>query len=259
MITSRQNPRLQMLRGLLNQHKNRLAADQFIVEGVRLLEEAWLQKYRPAAIYYTSQCSARGQQIINAYRQQGVEMEELSPDLMDSLALTDTSQGVLAVFPAFKPVLPPQADFILIIDQVRDPGNLGTMLRTAAAAGVNAAILTPGTSEAFAPKVLRSGMGAHFRLPILSMDWDEIKRYASQRQPALRLFLSAASDSANCWALNLRQPLGLIIGGEADGASPAAHAASDELISIPMPGQSESLNAAVAAGILLFEVVRQRS
>ena len=100
-------------------------------------------------------------------------------------------------------------------------------------------------------------MGAHFRLPILEVAWREIRAYAP---PPLKLFLAeAAAPGFTCWNLDLRQPLALIIGGEAEGASPEARAAADQSISIPMPGSSESLNAAVAAGILIFEVVRQRS
>ena len=100
--------------------------------------------------------------------------------------------------------------------KIRDPGNLGTLLRTAAAAGVQAVLLPPETTDAFAPKVVRSGMGAHFRLPIHSMSWDEINQVV--KLAGLQVFL-ADMDGQSCWETDLRQPLALIIGGEADGAS----------------------------------------
>jgi TrmH family RNA methyltransferase len=143
---------------------------------------------------------------------------------------------------------------------MRDPGNLGTMIRSAAAAGAQAVFLAPGTADPFAPKVVRSAMGAHFRLPLIAMDWEQIVWQCKAKAcPPVQLLLSEASEGKPCWQMDLREPLALIIGGEADGASPEAIKAADQLITIPMPGKSESLNAAIAAGILLFEVVRQRN
>ena len=157
--------------------------------------------------------------------------------------------------------LPKQLNFVLIVDNLRDPGNLGTILRTAAAANVDAVLLAPGTTDAFAPKVLRAGMGAHFQIPIRELGWESIQSLCKSRDARpLQFFLAeAARPESSCWSLNLRQPLALIIGGEAEGATPEAHAAADQMISIPMPGISESLNAAVAAAVLIFEVIRQRS
>ncbi|MCE1252656.1 MAG: RNA methyltransferase [Anaerolineae bacterium] len=258
MITSSQNPRIQQMRALLAQHKARQSSRQFIVEGVRLMEEAWLSSQRPAALYFSAALSERGLKIVDSYRELQVEVEELTPSLMESLSQTEASQGILGVFPLRPLPLPEKPDFLLVIDNLRDPGNLGTMLRCAAAAGVQGVLLTPGTTEAFAPKVLRAGMGAHFRLPIHNHTWPEIQTLARRSSPPLRLLLSEVNDGESCWKLDLTRPLILVIGSEAEGATAEARAAADSLIHIPMPGQSESLNAAVAAGVLLFEVVRQR-
>ena len=261
MITSAQNAKIQLLRTLLNRRKERESAAQFIAEGVRLVEEAWQARLKPAMLFYSRDLSSRGLQIVEDYRGLDVEVEEILPSLMSSLTQTENSQGLLALFPLQSLPLPANPAFVIIADNLRDPGNLGAMLRSAAAARVDAVLLTPGTTDAFAPKVLRAGMGAHFRLPILEMHWDGILAYARQRAvPPLKLFLAeAAAPGSSCWNLDLRQPLALIIGGEAEGASAEARAAADSPISIPMPGSSESLNAAVAAGILIFEVVRQRA
>jgi TrmH family RNA methyltransferase len=151
--------------------------------------------------------------------------------------------------------VPETPTFLLIPDQIRDPGNLGTLLRAAAAAGADAALIPPETVDAFAPKVVRAGMGAHFRLPVLPATWDEINR----RLDGFDTFLADAGGSLTCWQADFTHPTALILGGEADGASATARELATTQISIPMPGRMESLNAGVAGAILLFEVVRQRT
>jgi TrmH family RNA methyltransferase len=128
------------------------------------------------------------------------------------------------------------------------------MLRTAAAAGVQAALIPPETSDAFAPKTLRAGMGAHFRLPILNLDYPQI----AANLEGLQIYLAAAGQGISYTQVDFRQPSAIIIGGEAEGASPQISQLDPRRVSIPMPGGGESLNAAVAAGILLFEAARQR-
>ena len=117
-------------------------------------------------------------------------------------------------------------------------------------------LLPPETTDAFAPKVLRAGMGAHFQLPIRPLNWDEIERFCESR--GLGVILADVGGEP-CWLTDLRDPLALIVGGEADGASQQAKNLANTLVSIPMPGQVESLNAAVAGAVVMFEIVRQRS
>jgi TrmH family RNA methyltransferase len=147
-------------------------------------------------------------------------------------------------------------NFILIPDQIRDPGNLGTLLRSAAATGVQAVLLPPETTDAFAPKVLRAGMGAHFRVPIREMSWEEIREVG--KLSGLQVYL-AEMNGKSCWETDLQQPLALIIGSEAEGASDEARNLATQKISIPMAGDVESLNAGAAGSVLMFEVVRQRA
>jgi TrmH family RNA methyltransferase len=187
-------------------------------------------------------------------KSRGVDVEMVTDSLMKSLSETETPQGILAVLEFTSLPIPDQSNFILIPDQIRDPGNLGTLLRSAAATGVQAVLLPPETTDAFAPKVVRSGMGAHFRLPIHSMTWNEIK----ETTKGLQIHL-ADMDGISCWQADLRQPLALIVGGEADGASEEARKLMTHNISIPMAGNVESLNAGVAGSVLMFEVVRQRN
>jgi TrmH family RNA methyltransferase len=256
MITSVHNPKLQHVRSLLTQRKDRKAAQEFVIEGVRLAEEALASNWLPKFVLHTSELSPRGQELLARFHDAGCEIEGLTPSLMESLSGTESPQGILAVLPMRELPLPPDPTLLLIADAIRDPGNLGTLLRSAAASGVQAVILAPGTTDPYSPKVVRSAMGAHFRLPVRSLDWDAI---AALCKPRLWVLLAEAAQGTPAWQLNLRQPLALIVGGEAEGASRTAAQLADTLITIPMPGESESLNAAMAGSILLFEIVRQRS
>lgn len=256
MITSSHNPKIQQVRAALAHRAVRAETRHWVVEGVRLVEEALAAGLRPSLVLYSSALSRRGQNVLAELMAAAAEIEEVLPALLDGLSDTKTSQGLLVLFEAAEKALPAALDFVLVVDQVRDPGNLGTLLRSAAAAGVQLVITTPGTADAYAPKVLRAGMGAQFRLALRSLDWPAIVQLC---HPHLNIFLAEANAGSAYWQMNLREPLALVVGGEAEGATAAALAAADGLVKIPMPGASESLNAAVAASIILFEVVRQRS
>lgn len=258
LITSPHNPRITRIRALLEKHRQRAAEQAFVVEGVRLVEEALTCGWPAEQVLFSAQVSPRGREIVEQFARRGAEISEVTPEVMEALSDTETPQGLLAVLPARRLPLPEKLNFALIVDTLRDPGNLGTLLRSAAAAGVQAALLSPGTADAFAPKVLRAGMGAHFRLPIYPLPWEDIRKLCKDRPEPLRIFLAEADAGAACWDLDLRQPLALMVGGEAEGPSAEGQALADQPITIPMPGHSESLNAAIAASILLFEIVRQR-
>jgi TrmH family RNA methyltransferase len=260
IVTSLHNPKIQYVRSLLSRRQRRQGEDACVVEGVRLNEEALAAGWTPRLVLFSPQLTERGRQIVAEYARRQVETLEISSDLMKKIGETETPQGLLGIFPRQFLSLPEQLDFVLIADVVRDPGNLGALLRSAAAAGVQAVFLTPGTTDAFAPKVLRAGMGAHFRLPIHSLGWEQLPELLkSHSRPPAKIYLAEAGRGAAYWQVDLTQPLALVVGGEAEGASPDARQAADGSITIPMPGKSESLNAAIAASILLFEVVRQRS
>jgi RNA methyltransferase, TrmH family len=254
MITSAQNPKLKLVRALLGRAKERREAGAFVVEGVRLVEEAVKASWQFQFVLFSDGLSERGKELVNTLTSKQIEVEETSGDLLQNVSETETPQGILAVLELDNLPIPDSPNFILIPDQIRDPGNLGTLLRTAAASGAQTALLPPETTDAFAPKVLRAGMGAHFQLPIHSMTWDEIHEHLKQ----LQIYL-ADMNGQSSWETDLRQPLALIIGGESDGASEEARKLAVQKISIPMPGNIESLNAGVAGSVLMFEVVRQRS
>lgn len=256
MITSSQNSKIKLVRALLGRAKERREANAFVAEGVRLVEEAETRDWRFRFALYDNSINERGKLIVERLSSQGVEIEETSESLMKSLSDTETPQGILAVLEFSSLPISGLLNFILIPDQIRDPGNLGTLLRSAAATGVQAVLIPPETTDAFAPKVVRSGMGAHFRLPIHPMSWEEIEQLT---KPANLQMYIADMDGRSCWETDLRQPLALVIGGEAEGVGEEARKLADQLIKIPMAGNVESLNAGVAGSVLMFEVVRQRA
>ncbi len=256
-ITSSKNLKIQQVRALLNQRGERERTSRFVVEGVRLCEEALTAGWLPELVLFTPALSPRGIELVTQLKSLSIPAEEVEPQLLERLSDTQTPQGILAVVPRVKKPIPADWTFLLILDGLRDPGNLGTIFRTAAAAGVQGCLLTLGTVDPFSPKVVRAGMGAHFRLPIQSASWEEITPLAARRKA--RIWIADSKRGQACWQADLRGPLALVIGGEAEGAQPAAYEAADGLVHIPMPGASESLNAAAAASILIFEVIRQRS
>ena len=255
MITSNQNSKIKLVRSLIGRAKERREAGMFVVEGVRLVEEAVKGDWRLETVLYDESLSERGKSLVSSLKSKGIEAEEISSDLMKSISETETPQGILSILQFSQLPITNYLNFILILDQIRDPGNLGTLLRSAAATGVQAVLIPPETTDAFAPKVLRAGMGAHFRVPIREMGWEEIEQICKSAN--LQMYL-ADMNGKSCWETGLHQPLALIVGGEADGASEEARKLAHERISIPMAGNVESLNAGVAGSVLMFEVVRQR-
>ena len=255
MITSPHNPRLKLIRALAGRPKERREAGAFLAEGVRLVEDACLADWPFQFVLYSEETSNRGKKLVEQLRERGVDVEEVKADILRNAGETEASQGLVAVLKLESLPLPVGVNFVLIPDQIRDPGNLGTLIRTAAAAGAQAVLIPPETVDPFAPKVVRAGMGAHFRLPVCSLDWQEIRDYLS----GVCAFLADAQGETTCWSADFRQPLALIVGGEAEGASEPARNLANIVVNIPMPGKIESINAGVAGAVLMFEVVRQRS
>lgn len=254
MITSVQNTRIKWIRSLQASARQRRQSGAFVVEGTRMAGEILANGIRPQLVLYTEDLAKRAASILEGFAGLDTDIELVSPHVMKSVSDTQNPQGILVVVPVVDLPAPQSPAFVLIPDSVRDPGNLGTMLRTAAAAGVEAVLIPPGSVDPYAPKVVRSAMGAHFHLPIASTDWEEISRQLG----TMPVFTAAAHEGKPYHQVDLSLPLALIIGGEAAGASDDARRLTTEYVNIPMSGKTESLNTAVAAGILLFEAVRQK-
>lgn len=254
MISSIANPKIKLIRNLHAKRAAREAEGLFVVEGVRLVEEALRAPGAPRLALYADGLDMRAQTALEQAQARGAVVELVTPQVMAAASDAETPPGLLAVVPM--PALAPPAplSLALVLDGLRDPGNLGTILRTADAAGVQAVFLAPGTVDAYNPKVVRAAMGAHFHLPLLALGWAALP----QRLAGLALWLAEARAGTIYQRVDWRGPSALIIGSEAAGPSPAARGLASRPVNIPMPGQAESLNAAVAAGIILFEAARQR-
>ncbi len=272
MITSVANDKVKLARSLARK-KELLAAKQFLIEGTRLVAEAARAGVVPALVFFERSAfdtDARLRQLVVDLQKETRDVYEVNGAVMRAVTDTETPAGIAAVVPIPELKIPASPQLILILDRVRDPGNLGTMLRTAWAANVQMVWLAPETADPYNPKVVRAAMGAHFHVPIQPATWSEITGHiesiprvylaASPRDSSLSPGLASFAESQvppeiNYSHADWTQPLALIIGGEAEGASETARRCATAMVTIPMPGHTESLNAAVAAGILLFEAI----
>ncbi|MCX8061405.1 MAG: RNA methyltransferase [Anaerolineales bacterium] len=257
MITSTRNPKIQWIRALQTRAQRRKEEGVFVIEGVRLAEEALQSGWQIQLALFTRSTDMRVQNLLANLEERQVLLEEVSPRVLQAVSDTESPQEVLLVVKQQSLSLPPKLSFVLIVDALRDPGNLGTILRSAAAAAVEAVFLPPATVDVYSPKVVRSAMGAHFRLPMMRLSWDEIRQIVEVHH--LTVYLADAHGEVAYDQADFRQPFALVMGGEAEGASPIARSIAQHRVFIPMPGKMESLNAAVSAAILIFEAVRQRN
>lgn len=249
MITSTANARVRLARALQTQAKARHRENRVALEGLRLVRDAVASGHRPDFLLYTP-----GSAEIDAFvRASRPEALAVSAEVMRYVSDTQQPQGILGVFPTPTASLPARPARALLLDALRDPGNLGTILRTAAAAGVDAVLLAPGCVDPFNPKVLRAGMGAHFRVPLAERTWPEIETFCAP----LTVYLADAHADLRHDQADWSRPWALVVGGEAEGAGSEAARLAQARVAIPMAGATESLNAAVAAGVILFEARRQ--
>ncbi len=257
MITSPNNERVKAVRALQTRRRAREKAGRFVVEGARLLREAIRVGARVAEVFYTEAYAAspEGRDLLGALSERGAFLAAVDERVMVEMSDTQTPQGVLAVLPLPRLEPPEDVSFALVVDAVSDPGNLGTIMRAAASAGVPLLIAASGTVDLTNPKVVRSAMGAHFRLPVERLSWEGI----AARLEGRAIFLADVGTGVPYTRVDWTQPCALIVGGEARGPGDAAARLAHARVTIPMPGGMESLNVAMAASILLFEAVRQRS
>lgn len=231
----------------------------FVAEGVRTVEELLRSPLTPHGVLVAPQLAenARGAELLAECRERRLAIEEVGAREFASAAETDSPQGVLAVaaiperslvdVPAEEPMR------LLVLDAVQDPGNVGTIIRTAAALGASATFALPGTVDLWNAKVVRSGMGAHFHHLCLSGTWHDLDAFRRERTMALW-----AADAAGDPIGDDHPPsrLGLVLGNEGSGLTSLSRAHADRLVALPISAAVESLNVAVAAGIFLFQLRR---
>jgi RNA methyltransferase, TrmH family len=243
----------------LQQRKARRRRGLTLAEGVRLVEEALAARVPIVGVLVAPGLgeSPRGAALLAELAGRAVPLEEVSARTFASLAETETPQGVLAVVELPRWTLadlhPLPAAPVLVLDAVQDPGNVGTLLRTAFALGACGAVLLKGSADRTNPKVVRGAMGATFRLPAVAAEPAEFAAWA--RRERLTVW-AAATDGAPLHRTKTPERLALVVGNEGLGVSAAVRDLAHQQIAIPLARGAESLNVAVAAGILLYEVIR---
>ena len=246
----------------LRRRRARERQGRFVVEGVRAVEELLRSPLavEGALVSPALATAPRGVALREALESRGVPLLDVDERDFASAAETEAPQGVLAIAPVPARTLDtlalPATARLLVLDGVQDPGNTGTMLRTAAAFGAAATLALPGTVDLWNAKVVRSAMGAHFQHPSLSCTWDELDRFRSMHRVGLWAADMGGASLASAVAGEEGPParLAIAVGNEGNGLSAAARERADRLVSIPVASAVESLNVAVAAGILLYEL-----
>jgi RNA methyltransferase, TrmH family len=257
MITSTHNTRIKEARKLM-QRKERYATQRLLLEGLRLVKDGWRAGAKLNEVFYAAdarQTHPALDELLVAFERQQIDCQACTTQVFSSLTETVTSQGIIAVAAMPQWEVPSRPSLVLLLDQVRDPGNAGTLLRSANAAGVDWVIVAPDTVDPYNDKVLRAGMGVHFRLPLrVCEDWQQVQNLLPKEIP---IYLADAQATLPYEQCDWRQPAVLAIGGEANGASNFLRNIATS-ITIPMQGATESLNAAMAGTVILFEAARQR-
>ena len=242
----------------LRRRKAREKRGLFVAEGVRAVEELVRSSFQIEGVLVAPQVqeAPRGAALVAEIESRGLTLESVAANEFASAAETESPQGILALARIPTSTLDeiPTAESLrlLILDAVQDPGNVGTIVRTALAMGADATIALPGTVDLWNAKVVRSAMGAHFHHTAIHASWDELLAFRSNR--GLTLWGADASGAPIPISIPIPSRLGLVVGNEGAGLSELVRSSCDRLVSIPMSPRAESLNVAVAAGILLHEV-----
>jgi TrmH family RNA methyltransferase len=256
-IVSVQNTRVKEWVQLLDR-RGRDKQGKFLIEGIHLVEEAVAAEAPVATIVYSLDKDKPWQ--LYEQTKEHIEWIGVSQAVLEKCSDTQTPQGIFAVVdkPSLdaRQVLKVMHDFVVVIDGVQDPGNLGTIVRSADAVGASGVILGAGTVDLYNPKTIRSTMGSLFHLPIIEADLLRILPEA--KAAGIQLVTTSLQAQHSCYETDLRQPTWIIMGNEANGVSAAVAAESNVHVIIPMQGKAESLNVAMAATVLLFEASRQR-
>ena len=243
----------------LRRRKAREKHELFVAEGVRSVEELTRSALviRGALVGPQLQEAPRGEELIRSLRSRDIQVEEVSAHEFGSAAETESPQGVIAIgeIPSrgFDSIDPNWKGIVLVLDAVQDPGNVGTILRTAAALGVAATVAMPGTVDLWNAKVVRSGMGAHFKHSMFSATWSELDSF--QASSGLEV-IAADAAGRDVSSAKVGSRVALVVGNEGGGLSSEARSRAQQIVSLPIQPNVESLNVAVATGILLYALAR---
>ncbi|WP_205600791.1 RNA methyltransferase [Gracilibacillus sp. YIM 98692] len=245
MITSVKNEKVKQWRKL-KQKKERDKRSLFMIEGFHLVEEALQSDWQIKEVIIEDG-------IDKSHSLEGYSVYEVAENVMAAITDTKSPQGIVAVVEK-KYVTPTDFSRVLLMDQVQDPGNLGTMIRTADAAGFDAVILGEGTVDLYNEKVIRATQGSLFHLDILEANLSEEIRHLQDRD--VKVWATGLENAERYDQLEIPEKLAVIVGNEGAGVDPKLMDQSDQIVTIPIYGRAESLNVSVAAGILMYAVAK---
>lgn len=260
IINSRENEIIKQT-SKLKIKKYSVRNNAFLCEGVRFVEEALMSgaklKY---CLCSESLHNDRVDVILKTMAKRDIDVYMIKGELMEQICDTESPQGIAAVIERVDydtSKLYKKADFLVIADKIQDPGNLGTIIRTADAAGAQGVIVSEGTADPYSSKVLRSTMGSIFHLPVVQVP-DIACAIEQMKSSGFKVYVTCIKDASPYYMVDYNGKIAIVIGNEANGVDKNIIQHADRLVKIPMPGHAESLNAAVAGGILMFEVVKTR-
>jgi len=257
MLTSLQNPLVKQIRKL-HSSKHRRLDGCFLLEGTHLLQEAALAQWPLETLFYTERWQSKESNLLSVLQSKVPRCELVSAEVLGAIATTMNPDGVVAVAQSAQRQSVSIQSLGLVLETLQDPGNVGTMLRTAAAAGVEGVLLSEDSADLESPKVLRASAGAWFRVATAQCSdiLNQVQHYQAQ---GFQVVATAPRASLEYWSVDYTQPTLIVVGNEGAGLSEALLDASDVQVSIPTSAGVESLNAAVATAVMLYEAKRQRT
>lgn len=257
-ITGVNNPQVKAATEL-KQKKYRTKAGLFLAEGLRTVEES-IEASQVESIFYTPIDDERTRKALETAASKGIKLFCVNEAVMKKISDTETPQGIIAVCNmthlSLEKLLT-QGKMLLVLDRVQDPGNIGTMLRTADAAGVGGLVLLNGCADVYAPKTVRASMGSLFHLPVLQ-GLEEQAFIDTAKDYGYELLVTCLEGADSLYKADFSGRIAFVMGNEANGVSNNLLKAADKKVFIPMQGKAESLNVAMAAGVVMFEALRRR-
>ncbi|MEG6586493.1 TrmH family RNA methyltransferase [Dendrosporobacter sp. 1207_IL3150] len=262
LVTSLQNTTVKLVVSL-KQKKKRDEMGLFTAEGVRLIEEAVSSDWIIETCLYTEHSlnNDRVKGIINSLEDKACKMIKVSESVFDKISDTEQPQGIMIIIKkrsyTLNHMLASDNPLIVVLDSLQDPGNLGTVIRTADAAGATSVVLTKGCTDVYASKAVRATMGSLFHLPVVSgVNQDDLISFVSDN--SINLTATSLSSSSVYFEADFSKPVAIVFGNEGRGVSDRLLDASNNKVFIPIFGAAESLNVAASAAVILYEAVRQR-
>jgi TrmH family RNA methyltransferase len=256
VIESRDNSLIKEVKKL-KEKKHRIEKEQFLIEGFRFVEEALKSSFEVPYIFLSEEAQNRYEDFkLHEKLQSGTKIYLVKDSILKQLSSTETPQGIAAVVKNKAVDLQNKQGFYILVDKLQDPGNMGTIIRSAHASGAIGIIMTKGTVDPYNEKTLRSTMGSIFNIEIIE-DFD-LSKTKGLKNSGFKLIVSSLEDSQDFFTVDLSGKVIIAVGNEGSGISDEIYSLEDIRVKIPMPGGAESLNAGAAASIMMFEIVRQK-